>query len=266
MRTIDKLLAAAIALVAVGSVPAVANANPYWQSVSGCASWIAASGGVYAVGCDSSNDKSLWKRVGSSWSGLPGSGVQISEGYGSPSSLWLRKSDGTIHKWTGSNWGSALPGPTGGNACSSYIAAGQYSTLWALGCESTPNKSIWLWSETPYGHWIAYSGGAKQIAVNFGSGYPYVLSSSNTTWHWTGSAWAALSGTSKQLPTRAINAFYGLGVGNSAIYQYDSYFGTWTNCAESTPNSPTKMYTGCGEGDYAINEDGEIFVRTGFIN
>lgn len=225
-----------------------------WVSVAGCASWITqgSDGEVYIAGCESAADKSLSQRTGGSWTPIAGAGVQISR-YDA-GSMWLRKADGTLYQWTGTAWSSAIQ-YTGANACASYIAAGASSAVYALSCGTGSDKGVYKYQG---GSWTHEPGGAVQVAVTTG-GVPYVVSSANLAWFWNGGDWSALPGTTDQLSTGVSANYASLGIANNAIHEFKG--SAWVNKKASTPNAPTKQFTGNGDsGTWAINESGEIFT------
>ncbi|MBX3129165.1 MAG: hypothetical protein KF718_20780 [Polyangiaceae bacterium] len=77
-----------------------------------CASYIAAgdSGSVYTLGCESSANKSIWKRLSNgTWLSLPGAAAQITTtNDGLP---WVVSAAGVSYRWNGSGW-AWLPGTT----------------------------------------------------------------------------------------------------------------------------------------------------------
>ncbi|MEZ4223011.1 MAG: hypothetical protein R3B13_18855 [Polyangiaceae bacterium] len=246
-----KLASLIAGLAALAVLPNTAHALQYgsWHQQNGCATWLTQRGdgippsNVYIAGCESGADKKLYQGQiagggGTGWLELPGlTAVQISAW--DSGSIWARRSNGTVHYRTASGWS----GPVsfgGGNACASYIAAAGSNTVYALGCETTPDKSIW-WRNTS-GNWIQLPGAGKQIGFAGTWSSLYVVTSAFRSWRWTGTTWELLPGYTFQLSTGRNDAYYAQ-MFDGWIYKWENQ--NWQDYFPPTPlqGYPTKFFT-----------------------
>jgi hypothetical protein len=139
---------------------------------------VGASDAAFAIGCSpwipGSPDKVIYRRVGSTWTAMPGGAVKVavSPTTGTP---WVLNAEGTVFEWTGSSWTVVNSG-----MCMTSLAVGAGDKAIATGCapwtSGSPDKIIY---ELNGGTWTPLSGGAIAVALS-PSGIPWALNTAGT--------------------------------------------------------------------------------------
>jgi hypothetical protein len=142
------------------------------------------SANVYALGCDSGADKTIWKRNSGGWNqfavGSTAAQVEVSNG-GVP---WIRKSNGKVYRWDVTQLDWVRVGPT--TNCASDFGVG--GDAWELGCNGEL-KRVYRWNGTS---WTEPQPDARASGIGVGADslpWLYVADSNGgQVWQWNGSS------------------------------------------------------------------------------
>ncbi|MCW2936067.1 MAG: hypothetical protein JWM19_7029, partial [Actinomycetia bacterium] len=176
---------------------------------------VGANGAVWSVGTTKvSGGYQVLKWSGSKWSVVGGAGA-VAIAVDQKGDPWIVTSAHKIEHYTGSKWAAVTGSATG-------ISVGADGVVWAIGTtKASGGYQVLKWSGSKWS--VVKGAGAVAIAVD-PKGDPYIVTSAHKIEHYTGSTWAAFTGTATAIAVGKDGVVWSVGTaavsGGHPVYEW----------------------------------------------
>lgn len=249
-------------LLLVLTVPAQAS----WVQRSGCATSIAsAADETWIVGCGPEADRPFYKWNPSTLtfnqvSAAPFGAQKITVSLGGVP--WILRSNGSIWKWTGSQFSqpNGIGVYQGGPSCATAITVGFNDDAWIVTCNGAADAPIFRWNGSA---WVQPSQGgiAKNVGMflepTYGGGVqaiPWATQNLGSIYEWALWGWMPEGSNGGSITDHAVIAL-------NKVYVWDDSTQTWpVQLSTGIEGKTLKEVAGSG-GKWVIATDGSIWQR-----